>query len=123
MIRIWSSVAPVLIVHGTKDPITEHDQWTVAHRIATDAFTYQRINVDVVDDITALGMIAEGATDLGNLILIGNAAQNAVVSHLSMEQAQPPVQFFSENAFSVAGRVFDEPETGKFITNFNFFHV
>lgn len=112
MIRIWSSSKPVVVVVGSKQKALIERHRSIAQRIASDAFTHQRLNVDVLDDWSVLRMLLKGE-ELGNLILVGNAANNAVVQYLEQQDARSAVRHLSDKAFNIGRRIFSEPGSGE----------
>lgn len=112
MIRIWSSDKPVIVVVGTKNAQFVKRHQSIAQRIASDAFTHQRLNVDVLEDWTVLEMLSRG-DELGNLIIVGSGANNALVHYLEQQEANPPVHHLASHAFKIGHHVYSESGIGE----------
>jgi hypothetical protein len=83
-------------VYGTLDHATTSEYYKLLHKLAHDIFVYQRLDVELIDDVTALSLIGEGKLELNNLVLLGQTYDHAVLKWLMEKQMTPgkiPISF------------------------------
>ncbi len=89
MIRILSSPLPPAVIYGTTDETVENSTRGIAVRLAHDAQVYQRIEMEIVDDKTALRLAARGELDGRNVIVLGTPHQNIYAKWMQGEKSSP----------------------------------
>lgn len=89
MTRILSSSAPLILVHGSIDsrPVLQHLE--IAERVAHDALLYQRLDSEILDDNTALRLLAQGELGYGNIVVIGTPSNNRFAAWMLGEKRIP----------------------------------
>jgi len=78
MLRTLSSPGPILLVYGTLKNRRHHQ--AMASALAHDIQLYQNLDVEIVTDITALGLARNDELESRNIISFGHPHDNVFIS-------------------------------------------
>lgn len=80
MFRILSSPGPILLVYSTLRNCRQYK--TIATALAYDVHLYQNLDVEIVDDISALDLARRDELRDRNIISLGHPHDNGFISWL-----------------------------------------